>query len=117
MVKYLLTSFFAFLLIVLQYSYIFKASVHALFPSQPRRILTSCIASGKGGKLPGTNRDCQNGEGPVCSQAEPCTPCNEGLSCAQCSPSNFGSCGFVDGYGPYCSFGGNVRPCTLCCST
>ncbi len=116
LVKYLLASFFAFLLIVLQFSYILKASV-AL--SHPRRTLTSCIASGKGGKLPGSNRDCQNGEGPICSQAEPCTPCDkpDSLSCAKCSPSNLGTCGFVVGYGPYCSVAGQVRPCTLCCST
>ena len=107
---------FATLLVCLQYGYIFKASVHALFPSQPTRVLQSCLSSGKGGKVPGSNRDCLSGQGPICSLAEPCTPCTEGLSCALCSPSNFGGCGFVDGYGPYCSFGGVVRPCLQCCS-
>ena len=79
--KFALTSLFAFLLVVLQYAYIFKASVWAPFPSEPRRILQSCLASAKGGKVIGSNRDCLNGEGPICSKSEPCTPCSEGLSC------------------------------------
>lgn len=79
--KFALASLFAVLLVVLQYAYIFKASVWAPFPSQPRRILQSCLASAKGGKVIGSNRDCLNGEGPVCSKSEPCTPCTEGLSC------------------------------------
>jgi len=107
------------LCVVLQYSYIFKASVRAAFPdgNTPPRILQSCVASAKGGKLVGSNRDCQKGEGPVCSVAEPCTPCDRGLSCDVCSASNRGACGFVEGWGPYCDFGGGVvGACRMCCS-
>lgn len=105
------------LCVSLQWAYIFRASVVAAFPDRAPPILLTCLASGKGGKVLGSSRDCGLGQGPVCSREQPCTPCSTGLSCARCSRSNLGDCGFVAGYGPYCSdSAGAVAPCTRCCS-
>lgn len=93
-------------------------------------VLASCVASAKGGKVPGTLRDCAQGQAPSCSLAQPCTPCSVdltltltprrgGAACAACSDANPGDCGFLPGIGPYCDFGaagGGVAPCRRCCA-
>ena len=107
------------LTVVLQFAYIFRASVvtaRAQTASPPRSQLT-CLASGKGGKVPGSARDCAAGQGPWCTLADPCTPCAYG-GCVACSPADWGDCGFLPGLGPYCRdpVTGDVGACTVCCS-
>jgi hypothetical protein len=94
------------------------------------------VASTKGGKTAGSDRDCAQGQGPFCTWQAPCTPCDAG-GCKRCSNTEFGNCRFVasEDVGPYCAFplsaaelaagvgrrlpdGSRVKvkPCEKCCS-
>jgi hypothetical protein len=108
-------------------------------------VFRDCVASGKGGKAPGSQRDCRAGEGADCTREQPCTPCTDDLAgvnyfgsaggaaanaagapCVACAAgANFvsrGDCGFVEGFGPYCRYvtdaatgATEVRACERCC--
>ena len=117
--RYKLTAFMCLLVVALQFAYIFRASVATARSQEasPPRAQRSCLASGKGGKLPGSSRDCAAGQGPECTLADPCTPCAYG-GCLPCSPAYWGDCGFLPGLGPYCldPITGVSGPCTQCCT-
>ena len=76
-----------------------------------------CVASVKGGKPAGSERDCRNSQGVFCTQDEPCTPCTAGgcTACPADTPSA-GQCYFTAGLGPYCLVDGTAVACTKCCS-
>ncbi len=117
--RYLLAALLGSLLVCLQFAYLFRASVATSRTQAASQapIQLSCVRSGKGGKLPGTTRDCKAGQGDWCSQADPCTPCAYG-GCQACSASNVGECSFLPGVGPYCldPITGVSGPCTQCCT-
>jgi len=119
--------------ILVQWSYLMIASV-VIIPYQKSSFqnpkLFSCVQSTKGGKRYGSNRDCNQGQGPLCTKQKPCTPCDEiplkleswgGYvpaieSCTACSISFRGECGFEEDVGPYCNISGTIRPCEKCCA-
>jgi hypothetical protein len=126
----LFITFFFLLLICVEWGYIIKAGLRPSLGSSPKMPpYKECVASGKGGKIPGTRRDCMTNQGPDCTFQQPCTPCTNALlnlkpiaggsPCVSCSLSNTGTCGFLQGIGPYCEFGINgksdIRPCERCC--
>ena len=119
MYRYRIAAFMALLAVSLQFAYIFRASVATARTqtSSTAPMLRECLASGKGGKIPGSPRDCAAGQGSRCTQADPCTPCASG-GCVACSRAYLGDCGFLPGVGPYCldPASGAVGPCTKCCS-
>lgn len=115
--RFAVAAFMALLTVSLQFAYIFRASV-VIAKAQTAMaplVRNDCLASGKGGKPLGSSRDCGAGQGPVCSAAEPCTPCAAG-GCIACSASYLGDCGFLPGKGPYClGANGLVGACSKCC--
>jgi hypothetical protein len=100
--------------VAVQYAYVFSAAT--VLPPRSGLVRADCFASAKGGKVAPSARDCGGGQGAFCTRAQPCTPCASDGGCVSCANST-GACGFLDGVGPYCDFGGGtVGPCTLCCS-
>ena len=101
-----------------QFAYVFSAGLSSTARAASPPALASCLASTKGGKPAGSWRDCGPSVGPLCSLAQPCTPCNEtglALPCATCASPFAGACNFLEGFGPYCAFAGGVAPCEKCC--
>ena len=117
--RYFLAGSLMTLLVLLQFSYILRASVVTVTTQTSTvktPVLLACLASPKGGKPPGSSRDCGSGQGVYCTKMQPCTPCSQG-GCQPCSAQNLGECYFVSLYGPYCTDDtGFVGPCTKCCS-
>ena len=110
----------AAVLLAVQFAYVFRAAL--VPPDGATHVPLACLNSGKGGKPPGSSRDCGGGLGAECTQAQPCTPCSAG-GCIPCARAVLagavtGECFFVDGVGPYCAdlVTGVVGPCTTCCS-
>lgn len=77
--------------------------------------------------LDGT-RDCSHSRGPVCSQSDPCMPCelskaldfgDKWSRCRSCLHPDEKQCHFVHGIGPYCyksSTSKEIVPCAECCT-
>ena len=121
--------FFFLLIVCVEWGYIIKAGLRPSLGASKMPPYKDCVASGKGGKIPGTRRDCMSNEGPDCTLQQPCTPCTNALlnlktiaggsPCVSCSRTNTGDCGFLPGVGPYCEFGSNgksdIRACERCC--
>lgn len=78
-------------------------------------------------------RNCIGGQGPSCTQDQPCSPCGRDTlpdfsgsgknvdvaRCRTCSTEFNGNCNFIPGFGPYCySEKGSkrVEPCKRCCT-
>ena len=122
-----LVAFALALLVVLQWGYVVRAATSNPWATNQNFVFVDCLTSGKGGKPPGSLRDCLQGQGSECTLASPCTPCsvnllltltprNGGVNCAACSNANPGLCYFLPGVGPYCRFEPNVTaPCERCC--
>jgi hypothetical protein len=111
---YPLWTLLAAVAVAVQFAYIFSAAT--VLPPGSGLVRADCFASGKGGKAPGSSRDCAAGQGAYCTRAQPCTPCAVDGGCVSCAGSS-GECGFLEGVGPYCDYGGGrVAACTLCCS-
>jgi hypothetical protein len=117
----------ATVLVCVQYAYLFRAAMLP-FPGNGNAIpLLECVQSGKGGKPPGSSRDCTSGQGSECTKKQPCTPCDADNGCIGCAGSQAayqagtaqtGECFFTPELGPYCldQLTGIVGACTKCCS-
>jgi hypothetical protein len=94
-------------------------------------ILRECRSSSKGGKLSGSFRDCERGEGARCTLQQPCSACDSAMpnhvfdnlewdqTCGICSVRNPGTCAPVNVAGSETQWclgaKGEVEPCKQCC--
>jgi hypothetical protein len=93
--------------------------------------LSECRSSSKGGKVPGSFRDCERGEGARCTLKRPCSGCDWAIpntifdnfewdmGCSICSLRNAGTCAPVNVAGSEVQWcvgaTGKVEPCRQCC--